>query len=73
MQRRFTLWGIELALYPTATRNSINKDVCTGVYVRMLVKHPRTGQFPGLQLNGSDKAGWYGRVIRWIEENCYGG
>lgn len=73
MSKQFELWGVRLAVYPTAKRDSLNRDVCTGVYVRMLDKNKITGQFPAMSLNGSDKSVWYGKVIRWIHEQRYGG
>ena len=73
MTRQYELWGVRLALYPTQKRDSRNRDVCTGVHVRMFDKDNRTGHYPTIHLGGSNQAIWYGQIIRWIHEKRYGG
>lgn len=73
MAKQYDLWGVKLALYPTAKRDSLNRDVCTGVYVSMLDRDKRTGMLTGISLSGTDKTIWYGQIIRWIQEQRYGG
>jgi hypothetical protein len=67
----YILWGVELAIYPVAIRQSDGSHRFTGCQVAM-VRPSRCGKFPLKRLNG-DKDAWYGEVIRWIQDTIYGG
>jgi hypothetical protein len=75
MRKEFTLWGATLALYPIGKRSSDNKTtLVVGVQICQKEKHRRTGQLPVLKLTVDkypNTSGWYGRIIRWLEETKY--
>lgn len=75
LRKQHELFGARLAIYPTSRRGNDNRDLCTGVLIRMLDKDERTGQHPQIMLKatGGSTANWYGHIIRWIRERKYGG
>lgn len=72
LKKKFTIWGIDLALYPSATR--VTKDgkhyqKCFGVLVAQ-VKRNNRNQPVSLMLRGDHKL-WFGELLHWIETKNY--
>ena len=72
MKERFSIMGVELALYPSSARTIDGRTQCLGVSVLMLERNKRTQMQPQLKL-ALDQDQWYGTVLRWISEIKYGG
>lgn len=71
LRQVYPLWGMELALYASASQRDTHGNVsCNGLFVMQLTK-TRRGIQPKLLLKG-DPTRWYGKVIDWIGENNYG-
>jgi hypothetical protein len=70
LHKTYDVWGVKLALYPTATLNSKGKHVLTGVLVIQVERNGR-GVQPKKQLYGPKRELWYGEIIRWLEDTKY--
>lgn len=72
MSKVFTLWGIELALYPCARAEPNDSKTPTGVLIMGLTPTKKNVR-PTIKFTGEFKGGAYRRLLDWLEDNYYGG
>ena len=70
-QRKFTVWGQTLYIYPRYQHLTDNRVKCTGAMVGRLNPDTRNRRATMI-LAEDDQLVWYGRVIYWIAETVYG-
>ena len=71
MRRSFEVWGVTLAVYPMATRQTDGSMLCNGVQVTRVERDKLTGHIKTCSLKSEQRV-WYGRVISWLAASYHG-
>ena len=68
LKELYQVYGIEVAIYPTATRQTNGEMKCFGCQVYVNAPHPKTGMKTTLVLTNPRQSAWYAMVVNWLRE-----